>query len=44
VIGVKAIDKDGNQSLVAAYDLPAPLSPARRDDGTGAPRTPTDRQ
>jgi len=24
VIGVKAIDKDGNQSLVSAYDLPAP--------------------
>ena len=24
VIGVEAIDKDGNQSLVSAYDLPAP--------------------
>jgi hypothetical protein len=30
VIGVKAIDKDGNQSLVSAYDLPAP-TPARQD-------------
>jgi hypothetical protein len=35
VIGVKAIDKDGNQSLVSAYDLPAPNVPAARD-GAGA--------
>jgi len=27
VIGVRAIDKDGNPSLVAAYDLPAPVTP-----------------
>lgn len=30
VIGVKAIDRDGNQSLVSAYDLP-PTMPARQD-------------
>jgi hypothetical protein len=29
VIGVKAIDKDGNQSLVAAYGLPPPATPAQ---------------
>jgi len=34
VIGVKAIDKDGNQSLVSAYDLPAPNFPTRQDAGT----------
>jgi hypothetical protein len=32
VIGVKAVDKDGNQSLVSAYDLP-PTMPARQDGG-----------
>jgi Peptidase family M28 len=32
VIGVKAIDKDGNQSLVSAYELP-PTMPARQDGG-----------
>ena len=32
VIGVKAIDKDGNQSLVAAYDQ-APLTPPARPAG-----------
>jgi hypothetical protein len=32
VIGVKAIDKDGNQSLVAAYDQ-APLAPPARPAG-----------
>ena len=37
VIGVKAIDKDGNQSLVSAYDLPLP-TPARQDGGTPASR------
>jgi hypothetical protein len=40
VIGVKAIDKDGNQSLVSAYDLPATNLPAQRDAGTpGSPTT-----
>ena len=34
VIGVKAIDKDGNQSLVSAYDLPAPNFPTRPGGGT----------
>jgi hypothetical protein len=32
VIGVKAVDKDGNQSLVSAYDL-SPTMPARQDGG-----------
>jgi len=35
VIGVKAIDKDGNQSLVSAYDLP-PVPPARQIGATPA--------
>ena len=39
VIGVKAIDKDGNQSLVSAYDLPAANVPARQDGGTPRPQT-----
>jgi hypothetical protein len=41
VIGVKAIDKDGNQSLVSAYDLPATNLPARPNGGTapGSPAT-----
>ena len=39
VIGVKAIDKDGNQSLVSAYDLPAPNLPERQDGGTTRPQT-----
>jgi hypothetical protein len=33
VIGVKAVDKDGNQSLVSAYDLP-PTMPARQAGGS----------
>ena len=37
VIGVKAIDKDGNQSLVSAYDLPAP-TPVRQDGAAPANR------
>jgi hypothetical protein len=40
VIGVKAIDKDGNQSLVSAYDLPAPRTdsaPAQPRPATAAP-------
>ncbi|HTX34322.1 MAG TPA: M20/M25/M40 family metallo-hydrolase [Bryobacteraceae bacterium] len=32
VIGVKAVDKDGNQSLVSPYELPA-TSPARQEGG-----------
>jgi hypothetical protein len=40
VIGVKAIDKDGNQSLVSAYDLPLP-TPARQDGGMPASRSTT---
>ena len=39
VIGVKAIDKDGNQSLVSAYDLPAPANP--QESGGGGPRSQT---
>ena len=39
VIGVKAIDKDGNQSLVSAYDLPAPNVPERQDGVTTRPQT-----
>ena len=39
VIGVKAIDKDGNQSLVSAYDLPALNVPARPDGGTPRAQT-----
>jgi hypothetical protein len=37
---VKAIDKDGNQSLVSAYDLPAPRTdsaPAQPRPATAAP-------
>lgn len=34
VIGVKAIDKDGNQSLVSTYDLPA-AAPANRSTTGG---------
>lgn len=34
VIGVKAIDKDGNQSLVSAYDLPV-AAPANRSTTGG---------
>jgi len=40
VIGVKAIDKDGNQSLVSAYDLPA-ATPARQDGAAPASRPTT---
>jgi len=35
VIGVKAIDKDGNQSLVSAFDLPAAI-PGRQGAGATA--------
>jgi hypothetical protein len=34
VIGIQAIDKDGNQSLVSAYDLPAPNFSPAQDSGT----------
>ncbi len=37
VIGVKAIDRDGNQSLVSAYDLPV----TRRGAPRAAPKTST---
>ena len=40
VIGVKAVDKDGNQSLVSAYDLP-PTIPARQDGAAPASRAVT---
>ena len=40
VIGVKAVDKDGNQSLVSTYDLP-PTMPARQDGGAPASRAVT---
>ena len=38
VIGIKAIDKDGNQSMVSAYDLPLPTL-ARQDGGAPASRS-----
>jgi hypothetical protein len=38
VIGVKVIDKDGNQSMVSAYDLSLP-TPARQDGGAPASRS-----
>jgi hypothetical protein len=37
VIGVKAIDKDGNSSLVSAYDLPASTYSARPDSTDRTP-------
>ena len=40
VIGVKAIDKDGNQSLVSAYDLP-PTTLVRQEGGAPATRPAT---
>jgi hypothetical protein len=39
VIGVKAIDKDGNPSLVAAYDLPAPRTDTQPQQQQQRPAT-----
>jgi hypothetical protein len=41
VIGVKAIDKDGNQSLVSVYEQGATNTqrPANAADGAGAGRS-----
>ena len=45
VIGVKAIDKDGNQSLVSAYEQGGITMPQRPADGAaGAATSPGGRQ
>lgn len=39
VIGVKAVDQDGNQSLVSAYDLPAPRTDTQQQQQQQRPAT-----